>query len=224
MTISSAPVEAGFARQRLVRLRPEAWADLVKTREDLRREPILADWATRGWPLVVRRRLPEDGGDVPLGLPLPASHGRRRLSLAVAPAAVLSDAPPLPLLDCRGTAPASWRPTIDAILALAGRRGADVRCFGSLAWSALTGLTYLSPTSDLDLLLAPGNLHDAAALVTDLAAVEERAPMRLDGEIVRADGAATHWRELHAAAGDVLVKTGNGIALWTRARFLESAA
>ena len=174
-------------------------------------------------PCVVRRPLAGETGKIPLGLPLPPSHGRRRLTLSVERGDVLSDAAPLRLADCRSLAPDAWQPTIDAILDLAGRRRTDVRCFGSLAWSALTGLTYLSETSDLDLLLTPPDLHDAIALATALAALQERAPMRLDGEIVRLDGAAANWRELLAGTDDLLVKWRDGVVLSNRDRFLEAA-
>ena len=37
--------------------------------------------------------------------------------------------------------------------------------------------------------------------------------MRLDGELVRDDGAAVNWREFHAGAREILVKTVGGVAL-----------
>ena len=223
VTSLSAPAEPGFDRHRLVRLWPRAWADHLAARGDLRREALLADWAERGWPCVVRRPVPGEVGRIPLGLPLPPSHGRRRLMLSVERRDIESDAPLPRLAECRSTAPDAWRPTIDAILDVAERRGTDVRCFGSLAWSALTGLAYVSAASDLDLLLAPPDMRDAVALATAMAVVEASAPMRLDGEIVRADGAATNWREILAGADDLLVKSRDGVVLWNRDRFLGSA-
>jgi phosphoribosyl-dephospho-CoA transferase len=37
--------------------------------------------------------------------------------------------------------------------------------------------------------------------------------MRLDGELVRDDGAGVNWRELHAGVGEVLLKTSSGVTL-----------
>ena len=54
------------------------------------------------------------------------------------------------------------------------------------------------------------------ASTADLAAIEAAAPMRLDGELVRDDGAAVNWREFHAGAREILVKTIDGVALLDR--------
>ena len=89
----------------------------------------------------------------------------------------------------------------------------EARIFGSLAWRALTGLDYLTAGSDLDLLFPLPRESDLVRLTTDLAAIEATAPMRLDGELLRDDGASVNWRELHASAREVLVKTIRGVAL-----------
>ena len=85
--------------------------------------------------------------------------------------------------------------------------------FGSLAWQALTGLEYLHSRSDLDLLLLVDQAVDIRGLSARLAAIEAEAPMRLDGEVIRNDGAAVNWREFLAGAQEVLVKTISGVAL-----------
>ena len=218
-----APADARLDRHRVVRLRPQGWAALVGASEDLRREPFLEGWARRGWPFIVRRARPEDAGGVPLGLPLPPCLGRGRLSLRVDRAEIVSDEPPPSLADCRAVAPVSWRPALDAILAAGARHGTAVRCFGSLAWANLTGLPYLLPESDLDLLLFPRDLGETAALAADLTGLQSGAPMRLDGEIVRPDGISANWREVAAGSPEVLVKWRAGVALWTRGRFLKAS-
>jgi phosphoribosyl-dephospho-CoA transferase len=44
--------------------------------------------------------------------------------------------------------------------------------------------------------------------------------MRLDGEIVRDDGAGVHWRELYSGACEVLAKTVGGPTLLNSAEFI----
>ena len=46
------------------------------------------------------------------------------------------------------------------------------------------------------------------------------APMRLDGELVRDDGAAVNWRVVHEGAREVLVKTTGEATLLPVSRFL----
>jgi phosphoribosyl-dephospho-CoA transferase len=204
-------------RHDLVWADPSAWAMLAAKRADLADPPWLAGWAERGWPLMVRRPSGSDPVDrIALGLPLPPSAGKRRLALYLAPEVLGEPTPPPCLATAAASAPSAWEATIARLVALSP----GVRVFGGLAWQALTGLTYLGPTSDLDLLwpLPPGD--EVEVLLAEIAAVEAEAPVRLDGELIRADGAAANWREL-AAGGDVLVKRLDGVAIATRSGFIE---
>jgi phosphoribosyl-dephospho-CoA transferase len=200
-----------------------AWRSLLKTRHDLAGEPLVAGWVDRGWPLVARRVMPDEVDGLALGLPLPPSLGKRRLSVLMQPADIVSTTAPLQLSAAVGVAPETWRNTLDEVVGLAARHGVEARVFGSLAWRMLTGLDYLTADSDLDLLLPLPRGSDAARLAADLAAIEGAAPMRLDGELLRDDGAGVNWRELHAGAREVLVKTTRGVALLQAAQFLSGA-
>ena len=84
-----------------------------------------------------------------------------------------------------------------------------------LTWCAQKKATDLHAQSDLDLLWAVPDRPTAAALLPVLRYLEETAPMRLDGEVLLADGAGVNWRELLDAierhGGDVLVKTMQGV-------------
>jgi phosphoribosyl-dephospho-CoA transferase len=60
-----------------------------------------------------------------------------------------------------------------------------------------------------------------AALLAELAACDAAAPMRIDGEVIRPDGAGVNWRELHAGAGEVVVKTASNVVLASPQAFLE---
>jgi phosphoribosyl-dephospho-CoA transferase len=133
---------------------------------------------------------------------------------------IVSTAPPLELSATINTAAESWRDTLDQVADLASRHGLEARVFGSLAWQTLTGLTYLTASSDLDLLLPIRRSSDLAQLTTDLAAIEAAAPMRLDGELVRDDGVGVNWREIHACAREVLVKSTGDVALLDTNLFL----
>ncbi len=54
---------------------------------------------------------------------------------------------------------------------------------------------------------------DLHSLTFDLAGIEAGAPMRLDGELIRDDGAAVNWRELNDSAPEVLLKSLDGVGL-----------
>lgn len=195
-----------WVRHDLLTVDPEAWATLLAARPDLDGVSLLAAWAERGWPVIVRRRVPgEDAARVPAGLPLPPAEGKRRIGLAFDPAAV-SPRPGPTLAEVRHAAPPSWRPTLDALVAHGAAHGCVPRVFGGLLWQALTGLPYLSATSDLDLLW-PGPV--TRTCLDGLARIERDAPMRLDGEIVLPDGFGLNWREVRAAGpGDTVLAKG----------------
>jgi phosphoribosyl-dephospho-CoA transferase len=185
---------------------------------------MLAAWVERGWPLIARRMAPGDEmGDaagVPLGLPLPPAQGKRRLAFVVPAEAIVSTSPPPTMEAAMEAAPASWRPTMDRLVGIAAACGGEARLYGSLAWRLLTGLDYLTARSDLDMLLPLPARHDVRCLTDTIAALERAAPMNLDGELVRSDGAGVNWRELHEGAAQVLVKTAGEAVLLDTADFL----
>jgi len=184
---------------------------------ELAGDPIVAGWIHAGRPLIVRRPACSDVvGMIPLGLPLPPSHGKRRIAVSLAAADIVASAPPPLLADAAAAAPAHWRETIDQLLQLLP----ETRTFGSLAWQHLTGLPYLTERSDLDLLWP----LSSATLPSDIAGIAKQAPMRLDGEITGPAG-GVQWRELTGADEDeVIVKSTTGVTNTTRAAFLSGAA
>ncbi|ACL58085.1 malonate decarboxylase holo-[acyl-carrier-protein] synthase [Methylobacterium nodulans] len=202
-----------YRRHDLLDVDPGAWAAMLAQRPDLDGVPHVADWARHRRPVIVRRRHPdEEPGSVPVGLPLPPADGKRRIGFALPPGAV-RPRPPVTLSQVIRGCPTAWSPTLAGVVELGRRHGLVPRLFGGLLWQSLTGLTYLSETSDLDLLWPVGALP--RDLLAGLAAIEARAPMRLDGEILLPDGGGVNWRELHAAAPEdtVLVKHLDRLAL-----------
>ena len=190
---------ADLPRQSLVTIDPAAWPQIVAGQD----QDILKDWAARGWPAIVRRPTCGDMGDaIPIGVPLPPSHGKARIALTASSDAILSCAPPPLLRDAAGSAPLAWQATI-AVLLIARP---SLRCYGSLAWQHLTGLPYISETSDLDILAECGDAAEADELAAALAAIAPTACPKLDGELVAPDGAAVQWREWAGEEPMVLVK------------------
>lgn len=191
-----------------------AWAAWLAARPDLAGLPHLRGWAEAGRPLIVRRRVPgEAAGTVPLGLPLPPADGKRRIGLAL-PGTALTALPATSLSDVADDAPDAWRSAIGDLVAIGAAHGIVPRPFGGLLWQAVTGLSYLTATSDLDLLW-PCRGPVPAGLLARIHAIADMAPMRIDGEILLPDGFGLHWRELleAPAGGSVLAKSLDALAL-----------
>lgn len=207
--------DAPLRRHTLVTLTAAGWRAAFARDPLLAADPCAQSWAEHGWPLIVRRASPDEAaaGRVPLGMPLPPSAGKRRVALNVS-ADALATVGPLPALaDVRGAAPDAWQPALRELDALGARCGVPGRVFGSLAWQWLTGETYLGASSDLDLVFPLPGADRLAPLLDGLAAIEARAPMRIDGELLRDDGAGVNWRELQARLPEVALKTATGVEL-----------
>jgi phosphoribosyl-dephospho-CoA transferase len=155
-----------------------------------------------------------------LGLPLPPSAGKRRIAVEMQIGDVASVCPLPSVSELLGTAPVAWRPCLQELTEL--ERAYEVRggVFGSLCWQWLTGLTYLGPRSDVDIAWTLPRPDRLEMFLGDLADVDARAPVRLDGELVHADGAGANWRELHAGAAELAVKTAGSALLLARADFI----
>jgi phosphoribosyl-dephospho-CoA transferase len=192
---------------------------MLEGRDDLAADPMVARWPDEKWPTIRRRAMPGEPSGLALGLPLPPSAGKRRLCLLLQTDGIVSIARPPLLNDAYESAPPRWQPTLDRLCGLALRHSVEARVYGSLAWRKLTGLDYLTGQSDVDLLLDVGADTDLDRLAVDVAAIESVAPMRLDGELMRDDGAAVNWREFHTGAGEVLVKHIDSVGLFDRDHF-----
>jgi phosphoribosyl-dephospho-CoA transferase len=216
-----------WRRHELLHVAPDVWASALAHRPALAGLPLLAQWAEREWPVIVRRRAAEEDPDlVPVGVPLPPAAGKCRVALALAPDGILQrSSPPLLRAAAKVAAP-GWQATIAALLALGERTGVEPSAFGSLLWEHLTGLAYLSAQSDLDVLWPVPADFDVLSLVFGIARVQHDTPLRIDGEVVFPDGSAVNWRELwnvhrasHPAAhwaedrATVLAKTMEGVRL-----------
>jgi phosphoribosyl-dephospho-CoA transferase len=121
-----------WQRHDLVHVVPSAWATALAA-HSLGQVPLLTQWADRGWPVIVRRRLESEALDiVPVGVPLPLAAGKSRIALNVPPAAVIARAAPPSLRIVAHKADPGWQPTIAALISLGERHGIEPAAFGSL--------------------------------------------------------------------------------------------
>ncbi|MET0321200.1 MAG: malonate decarboxylase holo-[acyl-carrier-protein] synthase, partial [Duganella sp.] len=140
--------------------------------------------------------------------PDPATGHKPRIGLRVRRADVARVAPPMALgaaLAAAVPATAPERAALAALLADAGASAACLRVYGSLAMQALTGLHYLRPASDIDLLFHPASRRQLDDVVALLARHAQTLP--LDGEIVFPGGRAVAWKEWRLACGDTVGAT-----------------
>lgn len=218
------PPEPSLGRHQLVRILPAAWDTLFASRPDLGHDPVLQRWSRKDWPLIVRRPMPGDSPGVPLGLPLPPAEGKRRIAIEVSPQDIHCVMSLPDLTQAVRAAPFAWRPVLRELAAMSGRYGVQAGVFGSLGWQWLTGLEYVHADSDIDIAWSLPVRERIVPFLRDLADIEARAPMRLDGELVRDDGAAVNWREVWAGQRELALKTRAEVVVCSREQFLGVAA
>lgn len=172
-------------------------------------------WRNASRPLVCARNdgLPADR--VRLGLTLPGTGERRRVSLVAARADIERSTPLPSLASLLATLPAAHRPLLHALAERCAALGVTPRVYGSLLWQSLSGEPCLRADSDLDLLFDLDHPAPQPALLALLRNAE--GALRLDGEI-RCGAHAVAWRELAAAFDGsgprrVLAKSDDGVAL-----------
>lgn len=174
-------------------------------------------WIDDGRPLVAARQS-ADGECRLLGLSLPTTLQRKRLSLSVDRKTIAAIRPPLAITDCLSRLPAGQATVLARLAAQAAACSARLGVYGSLAWEVLSGESYRHADSDIDLICDIEQVGQFAALLPALQQAAVELPCRLDGELRFPGGHAAAWREiarqLGQPGGQVLVKGEHEVGLW----------
>jgi phosphoribosyl-dephospho-CoA transferase len=198
-----------LARHNLVWLSETGWETAGYGRPELEQK-AMRRWRDNAWPAVARRAERSEGSNVDTGdddssesaetawlalslPPDPGSGSKPRVGFHVARCHVLRVSAPLMLNHALHAAPPAWQSGLRALDEEATAMGLRFHAFGSLAWQAVTGLQYLGPRSDIDLLWYPRTRHELDAGLSLLSS--HAAALPLDGEIVFPDGNGVAWKE-----------------------------
>lgn len=223
-----APLEVGgLQRHDMVTLAPARAAEVAAQCAETEDRDAIAHWIAAKWPMVVRMQPPgaRATGRLAVGAPLPPSQGRRRLALCVDAEQIAGVAPPPRLDDIVEALPSGLREALRELGLRVAAAGVALRVFGSMAWQALTGVSYLTATSDLDVLWTPAGQRELDDGVALLAAWQAASRVPLDGEIVFGTRAVSlrEWQKAQPGA-HLLVKNLHGVALCTRSELIRSLA
>ncbi|GAB3434828.1 malonate decarboxylase holo-[acyl-carrier-protein] synthase [Massilia solisilvae] len=185
-----------YSRHDIVWLTPDGWSEALAQVPAPLRAPV-ERWRRANWPAVVRRNDANlADGFVCAGIPLPPDREtgiKPRVALRLRLSSIDRRTGAFALARAVDAAPAGWRAALGLLSDL------QLRVYGSLAMQAFTGLDYLTPSSDIDVLFAPTDQVALDAGIALLSHVAERLP--LDGEVVFPGGAAVAWKEWRDARG-----------------------
>ena len=215
-------------RHTLVWLLPYVWPEVFRRYPWLGGSDFVRDWATTGYPVISRRPGPDEDvtGQLPVGIPMPPAMAKRRLAFLV-PEHGIADLALPPELDNilqrrkkRSELLSRWHKNLFCLDRSVNSLGLQTRVYGSVMWQHLTGMTYMSGSSDIDLLW--GMTRDQGRILRPLLACIDQVDVlgnpKVDGEI-NIENRSIHWRELLCADGasePVVVKENDRVHLLTR--------
>lgn len=185
-----------FHRHNRVWLSVDGWKRACKTVPPAYVKELMR-WAENDWPAIVRRSDPESEKNILcLGLtPPPDQHTgvKIRIPFSVCTEDIVRCGAPLAIISAESVLPLAWHSVFSELSDAATSSRLEFRVYGSAAMQAITGLPYLTASSDIDLLFYPltnAQLHQGLNLLNLYA---KRLP--LDGEIVFPSGRAVAWKE-----------------------------
>ena len=207
-------------RHDLATIRPGAPVQIGCNETAQNAEASVRDWIAGGLPLVVARQSGGPNGgtnQIAMGLTLPPNEGSLRIGCTLHVDDILQVCPPTPLLACIPSLPLKLVMPLLALAQDLQAIGVEALVYGSLAWQAISGLDYLHPGSDIDLLCEVDTLGQLHELIVILKKHSPTLDHRLDGEIRFPDGSAVAWLELANAlqdpAAELLIKENADVRL-----------
>jgi phosphoribosyl-dephospho-CoA transferase len=170
----------------------------------------LRNWLGRGRPVIIRRPCTsEDGQSVYVGLSLPPDPVKRRMAFRL-PFSSLANVVEPPLWTECAEAFSKSSEMADPILSVVQAAKLPLLTFGSYAWQHFTGLSYVTPNSDIDLII-PINRRQDWRRFRQWMGETQKTDQRVDLEIMLNGDASFHWREFEAPGRQLLFKGNRSV-------------
>jgi phosphoribosyl-dephospho-CoA transferase len=170
----------------------------------------LRNWLGRGRPVIVRRPcISEDGESVYVGLSLPPDPVKRRLAFRL-PFSSLTNVVEPPLWTECAEAYSESSEMAGPFLSVTEAAKLPLQTFGSYAWQHYTGLSYVTPHSDIDL-MTPINRREDWQKFRQLMSETQKTDHRVDLEIMLNGDASFRWREFEAPGRQLLFKGNRSV-------------
>jgi phosphoribosyl-dephospho-CoA transferase len=170
----------------------------------------LRNWLGRGRPVIIRRPcISEDGKSVYVGLSLPPDPVKRRLSFRLPFSSLANVVEPPLWAECAQTF-SDVSEMASPILTVIEAAKLPLQTFGSYARQHYTGLPYVTPHSDIDLIV-PINRRDDWRRFRQLMSESQKTDQRVDLEIILNGDASFNWREFETPGTRLLFKGNRSV-------------
>ncbi|AZB57970.1 malonate decarboxylase holo-[acyl-carrier-protein] synthase (plasmid) [Cereibacter sphaeroides] len=162
------------------------------------------------------RPIPEGGGQIGFAFPFRIGALRVRSSVAVHRSQIEAFVTPWEVMASAAALKGSGHPAVEALRRLAEETGAEIGLLGSVALQTMTGLDYIRPDSDLDIIVRADGLDRLTALGEAMAALARRTGIRIDTEVELDARLGVKLEELLSETDSVLGKTIASVELISR--------
>jgi phosphoribosyl-dephospho-CoA transferase len=172
----------------------------------------LRKWLGKERPVIIRRPcVSEDGKLLYVGLALPPDPVKRRLAFHL-PFSSLAHVVEPPLWTECADAFSESSEMVSPILSATRAAELPLQTFGSYAWQHFSGLSYVTPHSDIDLLVPINRREDWRRFLRFMSETQ-KTHHRVDLEIVLHGDASFNWREFGAPGTRLLFKGNRSVWL-----------
>ncbi|MBB4303748.1 phosphoribosyl-dephospho-CoA transferase [Rhodobium orientis] len=184
------------------------------------RQAFLAD----GIPGIVCRptqACPDNGGQIGFSFPFRIGEERVRSAVPVRADQIEHYVTPYEVMDRAGASPRVVHPVLIELRKVAAAAGVRLGLIGSAAMQVVTGLDYLRPDSDLDVLVEAGGPQQLQRFWQEACALSTRTGTAIDAEIDMQGRCGVKLSEYMSDAELLLAKTISGVELIGRNQFSD---
>jgi len=175
--------------------------------------------------IVCRPTQPLSQGQIQLGLsfPLRANGSRVRSAVVVQQSDIVNFMTPYQVLE-NGVLPHGplARPLV-RVLDCGASCGLQIGVIGSVALEIVTGHLYTTGSSDLDIVIAGGQLAIMREFYHQMSTIAQESNVRIDVEVLLSDGSGVKLTELLSESRTVLAKSLTDVCILDRAAVLRTA-
>lgn len=212
-------------RHDLVTLKKDAVVQSVSCCTTDCAELFVRQWIAEG-KAFVNPRQEARLGNIQLGLAFIQNGVKHRASLQANYEDILRGNPPLELSDCLDMFKREEAIVLGQLIEKLELKGLSLYVFGSVAWEKITGTSYRTDKSDLDLLCDVATMEDLRFVTNAFVEAERALPFCIDGELRFPNDDCVNWLEGlsaldHPDGMEVLVKGESGVYMGTMNSLLE---
>lgn len=185
----------------------------------------MKQWIAEGRAFVCPRQAP-DANTMQLGLAFLDAGVKHRAFIQARYQDFLHEEPPHQLEDCLDLFSEREAVVLRKLVEKLKSVGIPLFVFGSVAWEKVSGASYRTEKSDLDILCDVTTMNDLRFVTEAFSEADYQLPFSIDGEIRFPEGRCVNWLELLAvldcdAPVEVLVKDEMRVYMSTVRALLE---